>query len=266
MTFHNRDHLLNKGYLMTKFEVHATFTSWDNVFTRFSDFDLWWPKMTFGLHGKQNRSSTHQGLSTYPVWSSGNFHLLEIMCLQGFQTSTSGDLDLHGKTLGIIYPTRAINIPSLKFQQLSLIEIPCLQGFQTLTSGDLKWPLSSMKNNRDHLPTKGYQHTKFEVQATFHFIEIPCLQGFQTLTSGDLKWPLTFMKNNRDHLLTTPTYQAWSSSNIYFLRYRVYKPKRHTHTHIHTHTHTHTSHHHRIDSFGLRQGIKKTSLSGGFYW
>ena len=95
---------------------------------------------------------------------------IEIMCLQGFQTLTSGDLTWPPwKTLGIIYPPRAINILSLKFRQLSLIEIPCLQGFQTLTSGDLKWPLTSMENNRDHLRTKGYQHTKFEVQATFTY-------------------------------------------------------------------------------------------------
>ena len=30
-------------------EVQATFTSSDIVFTRFSDFDLWWPQMTFDL-------------------------------------------------------------------------------------------------------------------------------------------------------------------------------------------------------------------------
>ena len=37
------DHLHTKGYQHTLFEVQATFTYWDNVFTRFSDFDLWWP-------------------------------------------------------------------------------------------------------------------------------------------------------------------------------------------------------------------------------
>ena len=95
---------------------------------------------------------------------------IEIMCLKGFQTLTSGDLTWPPwKTLGIIYPPRAINIPSLKFRQLSLIEISCLQGFQSFNSGDLKWPLTCMENNRDHLPTKGYQHTKFEVPATFSY-------------------------------------------------------------------------------------------------
>ena len=150
MTFHNRDHLLNKGYLMTKFEVHATFTSWDNVFTRFSDFDLWWPKMTFGLHGKQNRSSTHQGLSTYPVWSSGNFHLLRYRVYKVFR----------------LWPL--------------------------VTSNDLWWPQMTFdlhENNRDHLPTKGYQHTKFEVQATFTYWDTV----FTRFSDFDLWWPqMTF--------------------------------------------------------------------------
>ena len=53
-----RDHLPTKGYQHTKFEVQATFTYWD-VFTRLSDFDLWWPHMTFDLHEKQYESSTH---------------------------------------------------------------------------------------------------------------------------------------------------------------------------------------------------------------
>ena len=167
----NTDHLPTKGYRHTMFEVQATFTYWDNVFTRFSDFDLWWPHMTFDLHGK-HYGPTFQGLSTYQVWSSGNFHLLRYRVYKVFSLLTlvtSNDLWPPWKTIGIIYPPRAINIPSLKFQQLSLIEITCLQGFQTLTSGDLKWPLTSMENNRDHLRTKGYQHTKFEVQATFTY-------------------------------------------------------------------------------------------------
>ena len=129
----NRDHLLNKGYLKTKFEVHATFISWDNVFTMFSDFDLWWHQITFDLHGKQYGSSTHQGIPTYQVWSSGKFHLLRYRVYKVFSLwplVTSNDLWPPWKTIGIIYVPRATNIPSLKFQQLSLIDITCLQGFQ----------------------------------------------------------------------------------------------------------------------------------------
>ena len=119
----NRDHLLNKGYLKTKFEVHATFTSWNNMFNVFR----LWPLVTSN--------------DLWPPW----------------------------KTILIIYPPRATNIPCLNFRKLSRIEITCFQGFQTLTSADLKWPLTSMENIRDHLRTKGYRHTKFEVQATFTY-------------------------------------------------------------------------------------------------
>ena len=75
--------------------------------------------------------------------------------------------DLRETHIQIIFSPSASYIPSLKFRQHSLLEISCLQSFHTLTSGDLKWPLTSMKNNRDHLLTKAYQRTKFEVQATF---------------------------------------------------------------------------------------------------
>ena len=138
---------------------------------------------------------------------------------------TSNDLWPPWKWIGIIYSPRATNIPSLKFRQLSLIEIPCLQGFQTLTTGDLKWPLTSMKNNRDHLTTKGYQHTKFEVQATFTCWDTV----FTSFSDFDLWWPSNDLwppwRNNRDHLPTKglPTYQVWSSANFHLLRYRVYK-------------------------------------------
>ena len=50
-----------------------------------------------------------------------------------------------------------------------------------------------MENSRDHLRTKGYQHTKYEVQATFTYWDT-VLQGFQYFNSGDLKWPLTSIK------------------------------------------------------------------------
>ena len=58
-----------------------------------------------------------------------------------------------------------------------------------------------MKNNRVHLLTKVYLHTKFEVHASL-LLEISCLQGFETLITVDLKCHLTSMENNRNHLLT----------------------------------------------------------------
>ena len=120
---------------------------------------------------------------------------------------TSNDLWPPWKTIGIIYPPRATNIPSLKLRQLSLVEIPCLQGFQSLTSGDLKWPLTSIKTKGIiYLPrATNIPSLKFR---QLSLIEISCLQASVT------------------------------------------------HAHTHTHTYTHTRHHHRIDSFSLRQGIK----------
>ena len=49
----NWGHLFTKGYLHTKFVVQATFPSSDIVFTKFPDFELCWPQMTFELHEKQ---------------------------------------------------------------------------------------------------------------------------------------------------------------------------------------------------------------------
>ena len=106
--------------------VYVVFRTWPLV----TSHDLWPPWKTFGI--------------IYPPRainiSSLKFRqlsLIEIPCLQGFQSFNSGDLWPPWKTIGIIYVPRATNIPSLKFRQLSLVEIPCLQGFQTLTSGDL---------------------------------------------------------------------------------------------------------------------------------
>ena len=151
------------------FEVQESFTYWDNVFKRFQTLtsgDLTWPPWkTLGIIYPPRAINI-------PSLKFRQLSLIEIPCLQGVQSFNSGDLKWPLTSMennSIIYPPRAINIPSLKFTQLSLIEISCLQGFQSLTSGDLKWPLTSMENNRDHLCTNGYQHTKFEVQATFMY-------------------------------------------------------------------------------------------------
>ena len=92
----------------------------------------------------------------------------------------------------------------MKFIQASYLEISCKQGFQSLTPGDPKWPLTSTKNNRDHLLNMANPHTKYEISHTYPSWDIVFtsnLQNFYHLTSGDLKWPLTSTKNHRDHLL-----------------------------------------------------------------
>ena len=118
--------------------------------------------------------------------------LLQILCLQVFRLwllLTPNDLWPPWKTIGIIYSQRGTYLLSLKFMQLLLLEISCLQGFETFTAVDLKWPLTSMKNNRDHLLTKGYLPTKFEVQVTFTSWDIV----FTKFSHFDLYWPqMTF--------------------------------------------------------------------------
>ena len=151
----NRDHLLTKGYQRAKFEVQASLTSLDIVFTRFYKVFRLWPLFTSN--------------DLWPPWN----------------------------TIQIIFSPSATYIPSLKFRQHSLLEISCLQSFHTLTSGDLKWPLTSMKNNRDHLLTKAYQVPSLKFKQLL-LLEISCLQA---------------RRHTRTHTHT------------------------HIHTHTHTHTH-----------------------------
>ena len=125
-----------------------------------SQMNVWPPWKTIGItYSLRGTSLKFKQLS-----------LLEISCLQCFKTLTTVDLWPPWTTIGIIYSLWGTYIPSLKFRQLLLLEISCLQSFNTLNSVDLKWPLTSMNNNRDHLLTMGYLHTKFEVQATLYFL------------------------------------------------------------------------------------------------
>ena len=52
-TKNNRLLVLNVVHLHTNYKICPSFPSWDIVFTRFSQFDPCWPKMTFDLHQKQ---------------------------------------------------------------------------------------------------------------------------------------------------------------------------------------------------------------------
>ena len=52
-TKNNRLLVLNRVHLHTKYEICPSFPSWAIVFTRFSQFYLCWPQMTFDLHQKQ---------------------------------------------------------------------------------------------------------------------------------------------------------------------------------------------------------------------
>ena len=96
---------------------------------------------------------------------------------------------------------------SMRSLSITLVEIWCLQSFDHLTSGDPKWPLTSTKNNSNHLHNMANSHDKYEIPPVI-LLEMWCLQGFDHLASGDPKWPLTSTKNKRDHLLNMATPHA----------------------------------------------------------
>ena len=144
-------------------------------------------KPTFTLCSDQTYISRASYI--YLVCSSSNFYWTRDIVLTRFSLWTPNDLWPLWQTIGIIFPLWGTYILILKFKQLSPLEISCLQGFQTLTAVDLKWPLTSMKNNRDHLPTKGYLPIKFEVQVNFTSSDIM----FTKFSHFDLCWPqMTF--------------------------------------------------------------------------
>ena len=154
----NRDHLLTKGYQRAKFEVQASFTLWDVVFTRFykvfglwplvTSNDLWPPWKTIGI--------IYSPRATNVLSLKFRHHsLLEISCLQSFilwPLVTSNDLWPPWKTIGIIYSPRPTNVPSLKFKQVLLLEISCLQA----------------KASHTHTRTHTYTHTHTHIHTHTH--------------------------------------------------------------------------------------------------
>ena len=162
------------------------------AFLRFSHVDLCRPQVTFDLHEKQQGWSTNYGLPIYYVWSSSNvyfftYRVYKVLSL--WPLWTPNDLWPPWNSIGIIWSPRCTYILILKFKQLSLLEISCSQGFETLITVDPKWPLTSMKNDRDHLPTMGYLYTIFEVQATFTSSHIVLTK----FSDFDFCWPqMTF--------------------------------------------------------------------------
>ena len=74
-----------------------------------------------------------------------------------------------------------------------------------------------MENIRDHLPTMGYQHTMFEVQATFTYCD-----NVIRFSDFDLSWPkMTFDLHGKQYESSThqevSIHQVWSSSNFHLL-------------------------------------------------
>ena len=132
----NKDHLLTKDYLPTKFEASGAKRSWVICCTRFER--LTWPlTLTFDLL----------------TWLS----------------------------IGIIYSSSTILLPSLKPVGQSVVELSVAQGLEDWH--DL-WP-TNMTINRDHLLIKYYLTTKFEACGAKRCWVIRCTRF------GRLTWPLT---------------------------------------------------------------------------
>ena len=66
----NRDLLLTMAYQRTMFAVQANFTSWDIMFTRFSDFYLYWTQMTFDRRENQQKLCLHTKFEVQATFTS----------------------------------------------------------------------------------------------------------------------------------------------------------------------------------------------------
>ena len=214
--------------------------------------DLWpwtyWPDYQYG-------SCTHQGLSTYQVWSFWGKALLSYPLHKVWKTAMTFDLDLWPTDLtidrdhllikdylptkfeasvakrcwvirctrferltwpltltfdlltwlsiGIIFSSRTIYLPSLKLQ--SVVELSVAQGLRDWH--DL-WP-TDLTINRDHLLIKDYLPTKFEASGTKRCWVIRCTRF------GRLTWPLTLTFG----LLT------WLSIGVIYSSRTIYLPR-----------------------------------------
>ena len=58
---------------------------------------------------------------------------------------------------------------SMRSLNVTLLEIQCFQRFDHLTSGDAKRPLSSIKNNWDHLLSMANPYAKYDIPHIYPF-------------------------------------------------------------------------------------------------
>ena len=105
-------------------------------------------------------------------------------------------------SIGVIYSSRTIYLPSLSVMGQSVLELSVAQG--EVNWHDL-WP-TDLNINRDHLLTKDYLPTKFEASGAKRSWVISCTRW------SKLAWPLTF------DLLT------WKSIGIIYSPRTIYLP------------------------------------------
>ena len=107
-------------------------------------------------------------------------------------------------SIGIIFSSRTIYLPSLKLLGQSVVELSIAQGLEDWH--DL-WP-TNLTINRDHLLIKDYLPTKFEASGAKRCWVIRCTRF------GRLTWPLTLTFD----LLT------WLSIGIIYSSRTIYLP------------------------------------------
>ena len=152
----NRDHLLTKDYLSTKFEASGAKRSWVISCTRWSK--LAWPlPLTFDLLTWKSigiiyspRSIYLPSLKLLGQSASGATRSWVISCTRwsklAWPLPLTFDL-LTWKSIGIIYSPRTIYLPSLKLLGQSVIELSVAQG--EVNWHDLwPWPLTYWPENQ----------------------------------------------------------------------------------------------------------------------
>ena len=92
-------------------------------------------------------------------------------------------------SIGVMYSSRTIYLPSLKLLGQSVLELSVAQGEVNWHDFDL-WP-TDLKINRDHLLTKDYLPTKFEASGAKRSWVISCTRW------SKLAWPLTYWPENQ---------------------------------------------------------------------
>ena len=183
----NRDHLLIKDYLPTKFEASGTKRSRVIRCTMFEG--LTWPfdLLTWLSIGIIYSSRTIY-LPSLKFLGQSVPELSVAQCLRDWHDLWSWPW----LSIGIIYSSRTIYLRSLKRLGQSVPELSvaqCLRDWHDL------WP-TDLTIHRDHLLIKDYLPTKFEVSGAKRSRVIRCTM-FERLT-----WPLTLtLTINRDHLL-----------------------------------------------------------------
>ena len=131
----NRLLILNMVHQHTKYEICPSFSSWDILFTMFSQIDPCWPNMT---STKNNRllvlyvvhvRTKYENYPSFPSWD-----IVFTRFSQFDPCWPPNDLWPPQKTIDFLYSMWCTYILNMRFVQGSLLEISCLQGFHN-------WPL-----------------------------------------------------------------------------------------------------------------------------